>query len=228
MPVKDSLETAREALLCLYASEQKDWQFCLYNDFSTPENTATLRQWATEFGFQIINWEEHTSHPSPNYLLTLQDAQQKALADGADLVIVESDVLMRPDTLKKLLNGRAEGVGMVASVTHDEDGNVNFPYLFAKGWKAEPTETKKRFSFCCTLLTNAFLNAFPFSELNPEKNWFDVTISHKSVEIGFKNILLMDAPVLHKPHSSRPWKQLKYTNPIKYYLLKLIHHKDKI
>lgn len=117
---------------------------------------------------------------------------------------------------------------MIAAVTHDEQGQVNFPYLYAKRWKAEPVITTKRFSFCCTLLTLAFLQAFPFSELNPEKNWFDVTISHKSVELGFRNILLMDAPVLHKPHSSRPWKQLKYTHPIKYYLLKLLHRRDKI
>jgi len=227
MPVKDSLATVREAVASLYASESRDWQFTVYDDFSSPETATALDEMAAEYGFTVVHWAEHTTHPSPNYLLTLQDAQRKVLEAGADLMIVESDVLVRPDTISRLRN-YSDGPGMIAAVTHDEQGQVNFPYLYAKRWKAEPVITTKRFSFCCTLLTLAFLQAFPFSELNPEKNWFDVTISHKSVELGFRNILLMDAPVLHKPHSSRPWKQLKYTHPIKYYLLKLLHRRDKI
>jgi len=34
--------------------------------------------------------------------------------------------------------------------------------------------------------------------------------------------------VWHRPHSSRPWKQLKYTNPLKYYWLKFTKGLDKI
>ena len=56
----------------------------------------------------------------------------------------------------------------------------------------------------------------------------DVFISHKSIELGFNNYLVTTLPVLHLPHSSRPWKQLKYTNPIKYYWRKLIDKRDKI
>lgn len=117
---------------------------------------------------------------------------------------------------------------MVAAVTHDEADEVNFPYLYAKDWEARPTETRKRLSFCCTLLTYDLLSHYSFDALNPKKDWFDVTISHASVETGRRNLLLMNAPVLHLPHSSRPWKQLKYTNPIKYYLLKLFRHRDSI
>ena len=228
MPVKDSIETVREALAHLYASADRAWTLTVYNDFSSAENTLTLTALAEQYGFCLVNWAERTTHPSPNYLLTLRDAQQSALADGADLIIVESDVMVTPETAAHLRTSVREGVGMVAAVTHDAEGHVNFPYLYAADWPTEPTVTTKRLSFCCTLLTLELLQAFPFDELNPKKDWFDVTISRESVKRGFTNILLMDAPVLHKPHSSRPWKQLKYTHPLKYYLLKLFCRRDKI
>lgn len=239
MPVKDSLETTRDAIQCLYQSTLQDWHFTLYNDFSSPENTEELKRLAVSYGFELVNWEEHTSHPSPNYLLTLQHAQAAAIGNDVPLVIVESDVLVRPDTLQRLLDAANQygagaedadlsKIGMVAAVTEDEEGNVNFPYLFARNWKKKPCFTEKRFSFCCTLLSLPFLKAYSFTLLNPEKNWFDVTISHQSIEMGFRNLLLMDSAVLHKPHSSRPWKQLKYTNPLKYYFLKLFLKRDKI
>ena len=106
-------------------------------------------------------------------------------------------------------------------------------YLYAKskeqGAKSKDcVATTKRLSFCCTLLTNAFLQAFDFANLNPDKDWFDVTISNESRKHGFTNLLLLGTPVTHLPHASRPWKQLKYTHPLKYYWLKLIHGRDKI
>ena len=64
-----------------------------------------------------------------------------------------------------------------------------------------------------------FLKAFDFHQLNPEKNWHDVTVSHQSLKEGFKNYLFTTLPVLHQPHGSRPWKQLKYKNRLKYYWL---------
>lgn len=232
MPVKDSLETTRDAIAHLYASTHRDWSFTVYNDFSTADTTAELRRLSEQYGFTLHNWAEHTSHPSPNYRLTLQDAQQKALAEGANLLIIESDVMVQPDTIEHLLNAavsqsHAAALGLIASVTHNREGEVNFPYDYAKGWTGQ-VNTKKRFSFCCTLLTHDLLQALPFAGLNPEKDWYDVHISHRSIELGFANILLMDSPVLHLPHSSRPWKQLKYTNPLLYYWRKLFHGKDRI
>lgn len=227
MPVKDSLDTTKEAIARLYASGSKDWQFTLYNDFSTPENTAALNALSEQYGFEIVHWAERTSHPSPNYRLTLIHAQEAALRDQADLLILESDVLMAPDTVHSMQQARQDGVGMVAAVTHNREGEVNFPYEYARGWQGV-VDTRKRFSFCCTLLTHDLLQALPFETLNPEKDWFDVTISHKSTDLGFRNLLLMDSPVLHLPHSSRPWKQLKYTHPLRYYFNKIFRGKDKI
>lgn len=116
---------------------------------------------------------------------------------------------------------------MVAAVTTDERGQINFPYEYAQKIQTDGP-CKKRFSFCCTLLTNAFLQAYDFEQLDPTKNWYDVHISHMALELGFENILQFTNPVLHKPHSSRPWKQLKYTHPLLYYWRKWIHGRDKI
>ena len=121
-----------------------------------------------------------------------------------------------------------ERLGISVAVTTDESGTINFPYLYAKGRKPGIYDEKKRFSFCCTLLTTDFLQAFDFHLLDASKNWFDVTISHESINHGFHNYLFINLPVLHRPHGSRPWKQLKYTNPLKYYWLKFTKGLDKI
>lgn len=226
MPVKDSMHTARQAIAALMQAGGVD--LTVYNDFSTAETTAELTEMAGRLGFRLVNWADRTDHPSPNYRLTLQDAQRRALEAGAHLVIVESDVTVRPDTLARLQAAAADGVGMVAAVTVDTDGHVNFPYLYARRLRGTAVDTTKRLSFCCTLLTNALLRAYSFDQLDPTKQWYDVAISHRSITLGFRNRLLLDTQVLHQPHSSRPWKQLKYTNPLRYYWQKLTQKRDRI
>ena len=120
------------------------------------------------------------------------------------------------------------GVGMVAAVTVDTDGNINFPYHYAAKMNGGTIATSKRFSFCCTLLTIDFLKKYSFIQLDPTKSWYDVAISHMSNHLGFRNLLMLDNRVLHRPHSSRPWKQLKYTNPLKYYWQKITRKRDRI
>lgn len=228
MPVKDSIATCTKAVEHLLKAMDSPSQLTIYNDFSTEENSAKLQQLATEKGCNIIHWAEHTDHPSPNYLLTLQDAQRKALADGAHLLIVESDVLVEENTIEQIRMAVNEQAGMVAAVTTDESGVVNFPYPYAKKWKEGCVATTKRLSFCCTLLSKSLLAAYDFEQLDNTKNWYDVFISHKSIELGFSNYLLMDTRVVHLPHSSRPWKQLKYSNPLLYYWRKITQRLDKI
>ena len=121
-----------------------------------------------------------------------------------------------------------KNIGMVAAVTHDDNGRVNFPYEYAQKYSIGAIDTHKRLSFCCTLMTVEMLQRVDFEQLNPEKDWFDVTITRLSRESGFQNILLTDTPVRHYPHSSRPWKQLKYTHPLRYYWRKIFYAKDKI
>ena len=230
-PVKDSPETTLKAIDSIMSSEVVvDFSYFIYNDFSTTETTDLLHKKADELGFELINLADLTSHPSPNYLLVLQTAQQKAIADNAHLIIVESDVVVEKNTLQALANyaSTLDKPGMLAAVTVDKSNRINFPYLYAEKLPAGVNNTRKRLSFCCTLLSNNLLKTFSFEQLDQTKSWYDVFISHKSVELGFSNYLLTNLPVLHMPHSSRPWKHLKYSNPLKYYWRKLINNKDKI
>ncbi len=225
MPVKDSVDRAEEAVRAVLATGQT---LTVYNDYSTLENTQRLAELADTLPFTLVNLSDLTAHPSPNYLLVLQRAQQTALAEQAHLVIVESDVVVRPDTFRLLAEQVEQGVGMVAAVTVNEQGDINYPYDYAHRWSHGVHTTQKRFSFCCTLITNEFLHAYDFMQLDPTKNWYDVFITHQSSALGLENRLMTNNPVLHRPHSSRPWKLLKYKNPLLYYWRKLTQHKDRI
>ena len=224
MPVKDAMEMAERAIRAAVSS---GYNVHVYDDYSLPENAAQLDELSRETGIEVIHLSEKTDHPSPNYRWVLIDAQRKCIQKGSHLVIIESDVIINHSTIATLLSGITPGTGMVAAVTHDEEGNINFPYEYARHMNQDEP-CKKRLSFCCTLLTNEFLRTYDFEQLDPEKNWYDVFISHMSVKSGFENILQISNPVVHTPHSSRPWKQLKYTNPILYYWRKLILRRDKI
>ena len=230
MPVKDSIEIAERAIRAIVASGHT---VCVYDDNSLQENAERLDQIAKEKSIQVVHISDLTDHPSPNYRLVLQMAQEEALDKGKHLVIVESDVIIQPDTLNRMLAKVEEGVGMVAAVTIDENGEYNFPYHYLRRLRyrfinRQTIATKKRFSFCCTLLTNELLHKADFQQLDPTKNWYDVTISHWSLALGLRNLLMLDNPVLHFPHASRPWKRLKYTNPLLYYWRKITQKRDRI
>ena len=230
MPVKDSIEIAERAIRAIISS---GYTLCVFDDNSQPENAQRLDEIAAETNIQIVHIADLTDHPSPNYRLVLQLARKEALATNRHLVIVESDVIIQSDTLNRMFDEVQTGIGMVAAVTIDEDGEYNFPYHYVRRLRykihAKNTiVTKKRFSFCCTLLTNRFLQEADFQLLDPTKNWYDVTISHWSSSLGFKNLLMLGNSVLHLPHSSRPWKRLKYTHPLRYYWRKFTQRLDKI
>lgn len=230
MPVKDSIEMTEKAIRAVVSSGHT---LCVYDDYSLPENAKQLDEIATETGIQIVRIADLTDHPSPNYRFVLQKAQQDALAQGKHLVIVESDVIVQAGTLDRMLTEVQDGVGMVAAVTVDENDEYNFPYHYLRNLRyriinRQTIATKKRFSFCCTLLTNELLHKADFQQLDPTKNWYDVTISHWSLALGLRNLLMLDNPVLHFPHASRPWKRLKYTNPLLYYWRKITQKRDRI
>lgn len=230
-PVKNSIQTTECTVRAVMQSQLPvKWHYVVYDDFSEPECAARLDELTAELGFEVVHLRDLTDTPSPNYRFVLQLAQKRALEERTHLVILESDVEVRPDTLQKLYvcAESQDNAGMVAAVTIDENNNVNFPYRFAHRWKKCDRPTRKRFSFCCTLLTNKMLKRIDFHQLDPSKQWYDVTISHQSIELGFSNILMMTNPVIHRPHSSRPWKLLKYTNPLKYYWIKYTRKLDRI
>lgn len=228
-PVKDALAATLTTIEAIQSADMS-LPYRVYNDYSTPETELGLEKAASSHQFQLIHLRDLTDTPSPNYKTVLQHAQKHALAQNFSLIIVESDVTVKKDTFRKLLefSEAHPSTGMVGAVTVDEDGTVNFPYLKFKEEKRTLINTKRSLSFCCTLLSNRFLKAYDFANLDTSKDWFDTHISKKSLEHGFENFVMMDTPVLHRPHGSRPWKQLKYTNPVKYYLNKFFKGRDKI
>lgn len=228
-PVKDSLNTTIETILSIQNSTG-NFHYCIFNDFSSDETTNELKSLSIQHNFELINLSEITDTPSPNYRLVLQMAQQKALELEVPLIIVESDVEVQSNTLGELIrqSKNLPDCGMVASITRNHEGKINFPYLNFKSTKKEIVKTRHSLSFCCTLLTTKLLEQYDFKALSTEKHWYDVSISRKSIQLGLNNYLLVFNGVLHKPHSSRPWKQLKYKNPLKYYYQKLIKRLDRI
>ena len=224
IPIKDSLQIAERALRAL-----KGHPVTIWNDNSTAENTQLLHSLAEELGFECIDVATLTNHPSPNYLLLLRLMRQRAISNNHHLIVVESDVIVTDSSIARMVDiAQRQNIGMVAAVTHNDNGKVNFPYEYAQKYSIGAIETRKRLSFCCTLMTVEMLQRVDFDQLNPEKDWFDVTITRLSREQGLTNILLTDSPVRHYPHSSRPWKQLKYTHPLRYYWRKIFYAKDKI
>lgn len=227
-PVKDSVAIAIEAITRVCESK-KDSHYRVYNDYSLPESRTVLEH-GSIIGYELINIEEFVDTPSPNYRFTLIDAQKAAIEFNAHLLIVESDVLVQPKTIDRLMElaEKEERCGMVAAITTDESGTINFPYLHIGQNVQGVVETRHRVSFCCSLLTNELLNRIDFNTLPQEKNWYDVRISKLSRKKGFRNLIDTDLKVVHIPHSSRPWKNEKYEHPIKYYFHKLTRKRDLI
>ncbi len=231
IPVKNSPDLTLLTIEAVMKSKSDlEFELTVYDDFSDQETAEALDSAALKYDFNVVHLSDITSNPSPNYRLVLQMAQSKAINSGAHIVIVESDVLVKEDTISKLYDSvlYLKNPGMVAAVTTDEQDKINYPYLYASDFEKSVIPVKKHLSFCCTLLSNALLNSYDFKNLNPEKSWYDVFISHKSIDLGFYNYLDTSCRVIHTPHSSRPWKNLKYTNPLLYYFRKIFKGMDKI
>ena len=228
-PVKNALANTLETCKAI-ASSSVEVTHVVYNDFSDDSTKWGLEKAKQVYGFELVHLEDLTNHPSPNYKLVLQLAQKRALEMGLPFVVVESDVTVGSTTLENLLEHcvREEGLGLVGAVTTDASGRINYPYEKFKSFTGAYCDTKRSLSFCCTLMTPSFLSAFSFEELNDTKDWYDTFISKKALALNFFNRVVFDTPVIHKPHSSRPWKLLKYSNPLKYYLEKLLKRRDKI
>jgi hypothetical protein len=228
-PVKDSLKTTNLTIKAI-SEAIGNFEYFVFNDFSQPETKQFLEQAKTKYRFQLVHLEDITSTPSPNYKLVLETAQQLSLEKQCPLVIVESDVVIKPDTISGLLEilKSIPKPGLIGAITVDQQGNYNFPYTFEKVKSNEILNTSHSLSFCCTLISLQFLQKFDFKILSQNKDWFDVYISRQSKKLGFSNYLAKGIEVLHLPHSSRPWKQLKYTKPIRYYFNKIFYKRDRI
>ncbi|WP_143962363.1 glycosyltransferase family A protein [Litoribacter populi] len=228
-PVKDALDNTLQTAKAIAASTL-EVEHVIFNDFSSYETTKALTENAKNLGYRLVNLEDHVNTVSPNYKVVLQMAQKEALSKNLPLIVVESDVEVKPDTFRQMLDfsNLHKKSGLIGAITVGYDGQVNFPYLKFKDVKEPVVKTKRSLSFCCTLFTSSFMQEYDFQHLDNSKDWYDTFMSYKAVELGYENFILMDTPVLHKPHGSRPWKMLKYSNPIKYYWKKFWGGKDKI
>ncbi len=229
-PVKDSLKTTKEVIHSL-RSENTEIPYYIFEDYCSRETKRWLEENSARYDFKIINLEKHTRKSSPNYRTTMIVARKLALENNSHLAIVESDVYANHETIMKLNRIVADlpDAGLVGAVTVDNSGEINFPYNYATAIdKPLIFASAKSVSFCCTVITSQFLQKFDFNELPQKMDWFDVYTSKKSRQLGFSNYVVKSLPVLHKPHSSRPWKHLKYRNPLLYYLVKMIKRRDRI
>lgn len=228
-PVKDSLSTTKRTIEAI-SKAKGNFDYYVFNDFSQPETKQFLEHAKEEYGFYLVNLEEITANPSPNYKLVLEMAQKTALEKNLPLIIVESDVVVQPDTVEKLVRllKTKEKPGIIGAITVDSAGNYNFPYTFEKKKSSDVIETNHSLSFCCTLISPAFLKTYNFGELSDKKDWYDIFISRQSKKSGYNNYLAKGIEVLHLPHSSRPWKNLKYSNPFLYYWKKFFLKRDRI
>ncbi len=228
-PVKDSLFTTKLTIEAV-SRANGNFEHNIFNDFSQPETRQFLEKAKSEYGIRLINLEDITTSPSPNYKLVLRIAQEMALEKKCSLIIVESDVVIKPDTLTglvKIANTKPD-TGLVGAITVDQKGNYNFPYTFETVKNNEVKKTSHSLSFCCTLISTDFMMQFDFKTLSQNKDWFDIYISRQSKKLGFNNYLAKNLEVLHLPHSSRPWKNLKYSKPVLYYFKKLLYKRDRI
>lgn len=228
-PVKNSIETTIRTIESIKSSNG-NFLYHIYNDFSSEDNTLKLKEICSKYQINLINLQDFTNSPSPNYKLILQLAQKRALEDNLHLIVVESDVFIYENTINKLLELKSKlgKAGLIGCVTRDQNGCINFPYSKLKKQTNLLINTKHSVSFCCTLLSLDLLKSFNFENLSSTKHWHDVSISRKSLSLGFQNYVTTENSVLHLPHSSRPWKLTKYRNPLKYYLLKIFKRLDRI
>jgi GT2 family glycosyltransferase len=228
-PVKNSLNTTQKTIEAIFKA-RGDFEHIVYNDFSNPETRQFLENNQERWNYRLFNLEEFTQTPSPNYKIVLQMAQALALTKKVPLILVESDVIINENTIIDLIAiiPFLKKPGLIGMITVDAEGNYNFPYGYILNNNKESLETFRSLSFCCTLMSHEFLLKYDFKSLSSGKDWFDIYISRRSRKLGFHNYLIKKNGVLHLPHSSRPWKQLKYTDPLKYYFFKLIKRRDRI
>lgn len=228
-PVKDSPDTSEKTIQAICNSEG-DFDYYVFNDFSKKETKQILEKARDKFGFHLVNLEDITSAPSPNYRLVLEISQKTAIENQVPLIIIESDVVVKSDTIINLLhlNETLDNPGLTGAITTDSEGNYNFPYNYEKTKSSEVKKTGHSLSFCCTILSYSFLESTDFRNLPEKKDWYDITISRLSKKLGFNNYLAKNLEVLHAPHSSRPWKNLKYTNLPLYYIQKILRQRDRI
>ncbi|HKJ79703.1 MAG TPA: glycosyltransferase, partial [Prolixibacteraceae bacterium] len=170
-PVKDSIDTTLQTIQSVYSSDV-NFEYYVFNDFSQPASKKQLEQAKAKFGFNLVHLDEITTTPSPNYKLVLKMAQSIANKKKLPLILIESDVVVKPNTVANLikLGQTMQNAALIGAITTDANGNYNFPYNFEKLKSSETIDTSHSLSFCCTLMTPGFLSTFDFEHLSQKKD----------------------------------------------------------
>src|SRR3546814_10480195 len=93
-PVKNSINTTLDTIKTI-SNSRSTIHHIVYNDFSDYETKRILEESKEKYNFELINLEDITNNPSPNYKLVLQNAQAKALKHNVQFILVESDVKVK-------------------------------------------------------------------------------------------------------------------------------------
>jgi cellulose synthase/poly-beta-1,6-N-acetylglucosamine synthase-like glycosyltransferase len=99
-PVKDSPETTDKTIEAVCQSDCA-FDYFVFNDFSQPKTKKLLLEKQKKWNFNLIHLEDITETLSPNYKLVLETAQKMAIEKQMPLIIVESDVIVKKDTLSR-------------------------------------------------------------------------------------------------------------------------------
>lgn len=224
IPFRDSLTTLQKTIIALRESTP-DIPLLLCDDASSASCLKDLNTW-----LEAQNWVgvELLSLPkagdAPQYGLALREGLTRAHSELRQLLVVESDVEVLPgvaEGLQRVLERNPCAV-MAGAVTIDSEGVWNFPYagtFRADKLRSSPLIRRRSLSFCCTLLDHVFVENLLHTPF-PDTGWMDLKISAIARKFGTL-WLALDLQVIHNPHSSRPWKLLKYKSPLLYYFYKI-------
>jgi len=224
IPFRDSLTTLQRTILAL-KKPAPEIPLLLCDDASSAQCLKELNTW-----LETQNWSKvdvlslPVGEDAPQYGLALRAGLQRAHNEMRQLLVVESDVEVLPGVvlgLQRVLQRKPDAV-MAGAVTIDPEGVWNFPYagtFRAAKLRSSPLIRRRSLSFCCTLLDHGFVDHLLHTPF-PDTGWMDLKISAMARKLGTL-WLALDLQVVHHPHSSRPWKLLKYKNPLLYYFYKI-------
>lgn len=213
-PVKDSIDSTLETVKAIMESDI--WFLSLTLSITISARKKIPIGWKRPPVNGIFVWSTYQTWPTTPLPTIYWCYKQHKRSHRSRCRIADCGIgcYCQKNTLQSLYNGALQqNNAELQQLWQPMKRHNQLPLPTRQGTRESSIPGKKHCSFCCSLLTPGLLKAFDFQTLDPSKNWYDVTISHESLKRGFQNYLFTTLPVWHRPHSSRPWKQLKYKNP---------------
>lgn len=201
--------------------------YTVYNDFSTEENTHRLEEAARQWNFVWSTYQTWPTTPLPTIYWCYKQ-HKRSHRSRCRITDCGIGCYCQKNTLQSLYNGALQQNNAELQQLWQPMKRRNQLPLPTRQGTENQVYPEKSIAASAVHYSPRTAESIWLQTLDPSKNWYDVTISHESLKRGFQNYLFTTLPVWHRPHSSRPWKQLKYKNPLKYYWLKYTKGLDKI